>query len=262
VNHDRIEYSKKAYVYSALFHGALLLLMMNIKVFFEVEPPPFYELSLGSVSRQRMEQILEEARRAEAAQRLRNEGMTPQERVEVPKRRMIEIEEPTITVSNQHRIESQDIITKAEKQKIEVQSPSFELPPLEAGKFTMDRKEVYEGSKITVGEQPGAGIETGTIGADVANYTIEGEAKERKVIYDPQPEYTKGLKDTAKIRIAFAVLPDGTVSNTDMYPVRKANADLEEFAMVVLKTWRFSPLPEGDNRIQKGIITFEFTPKK
>ena len=242
-----------------LFHGALLLLMLNIKVFFEVEPPPFYELNLGAVSRERMEQIINEAQRTETARRLRDEGLTPQERVEVPKRKMIEIEEPTISVSTQNRIDSQDFITKAEKQKIEVQVPAFKLP--EGEKFTMDRKEVYEGSRITVGEQPGAGIETGTIGADVAKYTIEGEAKERTVIYDPQPEYAKGLKDTAKIRISFAVLVDGTVSNTDMFPVTKANADLEEFAMVFLKTWRFSPLPAGDNRIQKGVITFEFTPK-
>ena len=258
---DRIDHTKRAYFYSAFFHGALFLLLLNVTVFFEVEPPQFYELNLGSVSRQRMEQIVEESRRAEAIRRLQAEGQTPEQRVEVPERKMIEIEEPTISVPAEHRIESRDIISKAEKQKIEVEQPFFELPALDREDFSMDRKEVYEGSKITVGEQPGAGIETGTIGGEFANFEIEGEIKGREILSNPLPEYPEGLNKNARIKISFTVFPDGTVSSTDMFPVRKEDSVLEELAMEKLKLWRFSSLSTGDTRNQKGFITFEFKVK-
>jgi len=255
--HARVEYTRKALVYTVVIHGMLLLLVWNISVYFEVEPPPFYELSLGSVSSQRLEQIIAESQRMEQARRLREQGMTPQERVDVPKRKMIEIEEPTITVSAEQRIESQDIIKNAEKQKIEVEAPILELPDRNS-EFSMERKQVFHGSKITVGEQPGAGIETGTIGRDVADFTIEGEIKGRDIISNPLPKYPEGLNKSAQIKISFLVFPNGAVSATDMFPVRKENATLEELAMERLKLWKFSPLSEGDNRNQKGIITFEF----
>ena len=255
--HDHVEHNGKALVYTVVIHCVLLLLVWNVTVFFEVEPPPFYQLILGSVSRQRIEQILDEAQRMEQARRLREQGMTPQERVDVPKRKMIEIEEPTISVSAEQRIESRDIIANAEKQKIEVEAPALDLP-VRSDEFTMERKQVFQGSKITVGEQPGAGIETSTIGRDVANFTIEGEIKGREIVYEKKVIYPEGLNKNAQIKISFVVLPDGAVSASDMFPVRKENETLEELAMTNLKLWKFSPLSEGDNRNQKGIITFEF----
>ena len=258
MNYNRVEHKKKAFVYTVLIHGALFLLLLNYKVYFEVEPPPFYELNLGSVSQQRLEQIIEESRRVDEARRLQEEGRTPEERVDVPTRKMIEIEEPTITVSDEQRIETHDIVINAEKQILDVKPPLFDLPPIRGSEFALDRKQVYMGSRITVGEQPGAGIETGTIGQDVANFTIEGEIKGREIVSNILPKYPDGLNKNVKIRISFVVFPDGAVSSTDMFPVKKEDAVIEELAMSKLKLWKFSALPEGDNRNQKGIITFEF----
>ncbi len=255
---ERINHFKKAYIYSAFIHVALFILMLNMTVFFEVEPPQFYELNLGSVSSRRIEQIIRESRRNEAA---RSEGQTPQQRVEVPERKMIEIEEPTISVPAENRIESRDIISNAERQTIRVEQPSFEIPALNRDAFTMDRKEVYEGSIINVGEQPGSGIETGTIGKEFADFEIEGEITGRGILSKPLPEYPDGLNKNARIKISFIVFSNGTVSSTDMFPVRKENAVLEALAMEKLKLWRFSSLTAGDNRNQKGLITFEFKVK-
>ena len=252
------QYNIKAYFYSFLFHGALILLMLNVKVLFEVEAPKFYELNLGAVSQERINQILEEARRAE----MERQAMTPEERVEVPERKMIDIEEPTISVPAEQKIESHDIITNAKKLKIDVQAPEFEMPSINRDMVSMDRKESYQGSRITVGEQPGGGIETSIIGAEEAiNFIIEGELEGRKILSNPLPEYPEGLNKNAIISIAFEVFPNGSVSSTGMVPVRKENAMLEERAMNSLKLWRFSPLPEGSNKIQKGIITFDFKVK-
>ncbi len=232
--------------------------MLNINILLEVEPPKFYELHLGVVSQERIEQILEEARRTE----IERQAMTPQKRIEVPERKMIDIEEPTISVPSEQKIESRDIITNARKQKIELQAPEFEMPSVNREIISMDRKESYQGSRITVGEQPGAGIETSIIGAEEAiNFIIEGELEGRKILSNPLPEYPEGLNENAFIRIAFEVLPDGSVSSTGMVPVRKENAVLEELSMNSLKLWRFSPLSEGSNKKQKGIITFDFKVK-
>lgn len=237
------------------------MLMLNIPLIFEIEVPAFYELYLGSVSQQRMEQILEESRRLEAIRRLEEAGMTPGERVEVPERKMIEIEEPTISVPNEQRIRTDDIISNAEKQTFEVGAPDFKLPLTNRSIFSMDRKESFQGSRITIGEQPGTGIETGTIGADLFGITIEGEIKGRELILNPLPAYPQGLNQNAIIKIQLVVLPDGTISSSDMIPVRKENAVLEELTMNTLKLWRFSSLPNGDNRNQTGIITFNFKVK-
>ncbi|MFC1538059.1 hypothetical protein ACFL6H_01420 [Candidatus Latescibacterota bacterium] len=251
------KYNKRAYIYSFLLHGALLLLMMNMDVIVEVEPPRFFELNLGTVSRQRIEQIIEEA----AASRIQ-QALTPEERVEVPERRMIEIDEPTISVPQEQRIREQDDITNAKRLTLDVTAPDVQIPALDRNEIIMDRKMSFEGSKITVGEQPGAGIETGIIGAEEAiNFIIEGDIKGRTILSNPLPEYPEGLNQNATIRIACVVLPDGSISSTGMLPVRKENAILEELAMNSLKLWRFSPLPEGSNQNQKGFITFVFKVK-
>ncbi len=255
MEHKIDSYNKRAYIYSMLLHGVFLLLMLNIKVLFEVEPPKFYELNFGAVLQQRIEQILEEAA---ARQRI----MTPEGRVEVPERRMVEIEEPTISLPAEQRIESQNIITNAKKLTIEVESPEIKMPSLNREIIPMDRKESFHGSKITVGEQPGTGMETSIIGADEAiNFIIEGEIQGRKILSNPLPEYPEGLNKNATIRIAFEVLPDGAVSPEGMIPVRKENAVLEELAMNALKLWRFSNLLGDNMQNQKGVITFIFRVK-
>ena len=251
------QYDKKSYIYSLLLHGALIFLMMNQKFIPEIEPPKFYELNLGSVSQKRIEQIIDESviNQIERASTL-------EERVDVPDRKMIDIEEPSISVPNEQRIESQDIVIDANKISVEVKAPDFSTSTFNREIVSMDRKKSFQGSKIIVGEQPGTGIETSIIGADEAiNFEIEGEVESRKILSNTLPEYPTGLNKNARIKIAFEVLPDGSVSATGMVPVRKENAVLEELAMNSLKLWRFSPLPEGNNQHQKGIITFVFRVK-
>ena len=105
--------------------------------------------------------------------------------------------------------------------------------------------------------EPGAGMETGTIGRDLG-FEIEGEIKGRQVLANPLPSYPEGLNQNAVIRIRIIVLPDGSVSSSGMVPVRKENARLEELTMEKLKLWRFSPLPEGQDDNQTGTVTFRF----
>ncbi len=249
-------FDRRAYLISVLGHIVLVVLFLNIPVLFTVEEEKFFELQLGAVSPERVESILEESRREEAARQVRERG-TPGQRVEVPERRMIEIEEPTISMPSQQRIESQDIITSAQRLSVEVEAPHVRVTAAEGSIFSMDRKESFQGSRISVGDQPGAGIQTGTIGADLV-FEIEGEVKGREILSSPLPEYPEGLNKNATIRIRFEVLRDGTVASSGMLPVRKENAVLEDLTMKTLKLWRFSPLPPGDNSRQSGIVTFHY----
>ncbi len=243
---------RRAYVYSVLLHGMLLLWMMNTWIQIQVPAPEFFEISLGSVSPARIEQILDNA-----ASRTR-QAITPEERIEVPERRMIDIEEPVISVPSESRLESRDIVPSATKLTTDVEAPQIDMSD-QAQLLNMDRKENYQGSRITVGEQPGKGMETGVIGqAEAVNFTIEGEIAGRMLLVNPLPEYPEGLNRNATIRIQFAVLPDGSVSSAGMVPVRKENATLEELAMNSLRLWRFSPQPAGNEQIQRGTITFIF----
>ena len=140
--HNRVQFYKRACIYSLFFHVSLFLLMFKIPVLFYVEVPKFYELNLGAVSQQRVSEIIEEARRSKSAFHLQEQGLTPEERVEVPKRKMIEIEEPTISVPAEQRIESRDIITGAERQKFDIDAPEFELPATDDTIFPTDMKAV------------------------------------------------------------------------------------------------------------------------
>ncbi len=264
MNDPGFSYNRRAVAATGIFHGLLLLLFLEMPVrFSSEEPPKFYELNLGTVSQQRMEQILGEASRQEAASRLRRAETSPRERVEVPNRRMVELEEPTVSIPEPQRVESDDIVQKAERPDIALEStrPALSRSTREQ-LFSMERKQTFEGSKITVGDTPetgtpGTGKETETIGEEMArSFQIEGDIKGRELLHNPLPEYPAGLNRNATIRISFAVLPDGSVSPVEMVPVRKENAVLEELTMSMLKRWRFAPLPAGDTRTQRGIVTF------
>ncbi|MFC1511997.1 TonB family protein [Candidatus Latescibacterota bacterium] len=250
---QELSLTRRTYIVSVLLHLALVIWMVNTDILIEVPIPPFFEISMGTVSRQRIEQIIDEA----VVQR--QQALTPEERITVPERRMLEIEEPTLSVPTQRRLESRDIVTSAARLTTELEAPRIDMPAPPPDLLVMDRKQSFQGSRITTADLTGAGIETGVIGAEVAiNFTIEGEIEGRQVLVNPLPSYPEGLNQNATIQLSFAVLPDGTVSSAGMVPVRKENAVLEELAMNSLRLWRFSPLLPGNERTQRGVITFIF----
>jgi hypothetical protein len=169
---------------------------------------------------------------------------------------MIDIEEPEVSISLEKKMEINDIVSGAERQSVEIERIDTGFRPGSSA-IQAERKESFPGSRITVGESPGTGLEKVIIGADLA-FTIEGEIKEREMVNNPLPAYPEGLNRSALIRIRIVVLPDGSVSPSEMVPVRKENQVLEELSMKYLRLWRFSPLPSGDSRRQSGIVSFNF----
>lgn len=87
---------------------------------------------------------------------------------------------------------------------------------------------------------------------DSGDSMIEGELRQRKVIFKPEPP-SLNLERDVTITLKFTVLPNGEVDQ--IFPYRKAEPALERLAMQLLRQYRFEPLFEND-KTQHGIIHF------
>ena len=81
---------------------------------------------------------------------------------------------------------------------------------------------------------------------------MEGEVGFRKVIHKPTPPILN-LEREVTITLRFTVLPNGEVDQ--IFPLEKADAELERIAADLLQKYRFEPLL-GSNIVQEGIIRF------
>jgi len=81
---------------------------------------------------------------------------------------------------------------------------------------------------------------------------IEGELRQRKVMFKPEPPVLNLDRDVT-VTLRFTVLPSGEVD--EIFPYRKAAPELEQLAMKLLRQYRFEPLFEND-KVQHGIIHF------
>ena len=88
------------------------------------------------------------------------------------------------------------------------------------------------------------------------NLAIEGPASRRQVISRPLRLPKVELDVEVTIRLKFWVLPDGTVG--EVIPLQRGDVRLERAAIQYLKSWRFTPLPGGNQNVW-GIIPITYT---
>jgi hypothetical protein len=101
-------------------------------------------------------------------------------------------------------------------------------------------------------DRPSAsGVATGSVGNSNSG-ELEGEVRQRKVIFKPQPP-DLDIDSDVTITLSFTVLPNGQVDK--ITPVRKGDPRLERLAIGLLRQYRFEPLFESD-AVQSGIIHF------
>lgn len=137
--------------------------------------------------------------------------------------------------------------------------PRQEIP--DSGEIAGDRqksdlkseiRQQKETVRYRIVERTGTGESAGTGTQATGDSMIEGELRQRKVIYKPDPPDLNLEKDVT-ITLKFTVLPNGEVDR--IFPFRKAEPELEQLAMKLLRQYRFEPLFEND-AIQQGIIHF------
>ncbi len=245
---------------SLVLHGLLGVLLLKICVQVHPKAPEFVELNLGRVASAGLSEFVDpvapHALTPSAPEKAL--GGIPK-RVDIPKRRMIEIEEPAISVSEEERMARKRLTSEGDEKRVPVPEKKRVYLRKQEALPAMGEKKQFD-RKMDIGIAPGSGVETTQVGADVqAAFTIEGEVKNREILSKVLPDPTEVHRE-AVIRIWFTVRPDGTVGETK--PVRKGDTHLENLALAAMKQWRFHALsPEQEQIIQTGEITFTYTLK-
>jgi periplasmic protein TonB len=175
------------------------------------------------------------------------------EPINLPKRRMLEDEEPLITNRDAGKL-----TPTTDQTKITPTDQVYEGRQLSqdiAGTRVSDRAPTSAGAQSDYTEDAPP-TDVGPVGTQQP-YTIEGDAAKRSILNQKNPQYPPGLQREAVVRIRFTVLPDGRVGQ--MIPVQKGDARLDEITIKALRQWRFNPLPpSAEQKNVTGIITFRY----
>jgi protein TonB len=89
-------------------------------------------------------------------------------------------------------------------------------------------------------------------------FSIDFIGKRTRAIYSyTLPDYPNGVEKEADIVLRITIEPDGTVSR--IFPLIKADTQLELAAINALKNWRFEPLPKEMPQIpQEAVVVFPY----
>jgi TonB family protein len=248
-------------IVSGIFHLFLFLIFIFLQVGIDFTPAEFAEISFVSSGRGmrstkpvQPQNITEqpETRMQTTQKKSEVQEKSKAEPVNLPKRRMLEEEQPVLT-----------------KRSIGKLDPNQTNNPAVRHSETGSRLEKSDFPAHTTGERTSGTLDnnmvdnsksmpsqsTGTITDQ--SFTIEGDAANRTIISQTIPQYPPGLQKEAVVKIRFSVLPDGHIGQ--MIPVQKGDPILEDITMKALRKWRFNPL--ASNETQKtvsGIITFRY----
>ena len=114
----------------------------------------------------------------------------------------------------------------------------------------------YDGKETTHSTKYVYGSQTGT--KESSLYNLEWvTGGDRRVLEQVLPAYPPGLAKETRIKLTFAVLPDGTVDM--VLPLQKGEPRLETITLDAFKKWKFEPLSPAAKQVkQEGKITFIF----
>jgi TonB family protein len=93
-------------------------------------------------------------------------------------------------------------------------------------------------------------------------FTITGELSDRKILKQVAPEYPAWAQDqgiSASVVLEFTVDPSGSVKPGIVVRRTSGYPKLDATAIKALQQWKFVPLPDGTNRDEVGMITFNYS---
>ncbi len=93
-------------------------------------------------------------------------------------------------------------------------------------------------------------------------FQLTGELKDRPRLHQEVPQYPawaeqKGIE--AAVVLQFSVEPTGVVKDAIVVVRTSGYPELDELAKKALRKWKFVPLTDGENRVEVGTITFNYT---
>lgn len=255
---------KKTIAVSAGIHLLLFLLFIGIGVGIDFSPAEFSEIGFVSSAQSNrsrpaprktpsVEQPKPVVQQVQKQPEPAQTNPPKAEPINLPKRRMLEDEEPLIT-----NRETGKLTPTTDQTKITPTDQVYEGRQLSqdiAGTRVADRMPSSAGAQGD-NAQDAPPTDVGPVGSQQP-FTIEGDAAKRSILNQKNPQYPPGLQQEAVVRIRFTVLPDGRVGQ--MLPLQKGEAQLDEITIKALRQWRFNPLPpSAEQKNVTGIITFRY----
>jgi len=182
--------------------------------------------------------------------------------VDLPQRRMLEEEAPTLPQDVRDKVPVEDTVQRTGERVDPVSGVAMESK-VKPGTSLPGEKEVKGSRRIDVGEKATSEISTQGIGGTQISqkpYDIRWEGGDREILADPLPGFPDGINREVVLRMRITVLPNGTMG--EIIPLQKGDVTLENVTIQALKKWRFNSLEQSAPQVsQNGIITFRFVLK-
>lgn len=93
-------------------------------------------------------------------------------------------------------------------------------------------------------------------------FQLTGELKDRARQHQEVPRYPAWAEQQgieAAVVLEFSVEPSGIVKDAIVVVRTSGYPELDDLAKKALRKWKFVPLPDGENRVEVGRITFNYT---
>ncbi|MBN2367029.1 MAG: TonB family protein [Calditrichaeota bacterium] len=240
-------------------HILLLILFLVLQVDFRPVIEEFAEVTFsgGWMAPSRESQIPVPEETSEETPMTEQNNEAPPEKIELPERRQMDLNEQEIIEKVQP--ESEKLVTPGNiVKKTPTDVPP--IPPVQTSgpAFTRQEKEIEKG---IFQKQLDEKLMEGTKKIDIdarRDFEIDWEGQIRREIYQKRlPEFPPDVQREATIKIQFNVLPNGLVGSAVL--LQKGDTKLENLTLEAFKTWRFNPLPDYVEQVaQSGVITFHF----
>ncbi len=244
---------KIALAAAVLIHAVVLLAFAFISIGTPYELPEWVEMEFVSTSRPAQARPAPRPQPVKPA--VKTEKESARKRIVLPKRRMLEEEQPVLRNRRSEKI----TVDASRPELLQQNRPDpgrRELDALAAGRGQAEKRPAVADDLDFGGKDIRAAAPDLGKGVQVP-FRIEGEAASRTVIHRVLPEFPPGLQQEAVVKIRFILLPGGVVANAR--PVLKGDAALEKAALDAFRQWQFSALPpDAEQKIQQGVITFRF----
>lgn len=257
---------QKSVLFSVAFHVVLVGLFLLLRSGLDLPDTEFAEIGFVATTTSRAYRPAKQTSAPEkseakpavqepsgAAPAPKQEAKAPP--VNIPKRRMIEEEQPQLTKRQSGKLSptADDVKPTPREDIYDAEAMHKQVSDKSSSEkdFTQPGGRAIEGDE---GIAPSSDVGAATAAMP---YTIEGDAAKRSIVNQVLPEYPPGLQQEAVVKIRFWVLPDGRIGS--MIPVRKGDPVLDQVTMRAMRQWRFSSLPSGaDPQNAEGVITFVY----
>ena len=254
----------KSVLLSVAFHVVLLVLFLLMHSGLDLPDTEFAEIGFVSASSTRAYRPATQKAapaKAQPAAQMQESAPPPAPKIEakappvnIPKRRMLEDEQPQLTKRTPGKLSPTVDVAKPTPREDVYDAESMR-------KLMAERSASGKDFASPGGESPDgrdAATPTGEpAAASGMPYTIEGDAAKRSIVNQVLPEYPPGLQNEAVVKIRFWVLPDGRIGN--MLPLRKGDPVLDQLTIRAMRQWRFNAISnDAEKKNAEGVITFVY----